>query len=91
MVEGIAEATALIIKVLCGALSDCLGQRAGLAVLDFALGVLTIPVFALGGGVEMRVPEPDGREHPQMPPALPMPPEPFDSPAAAPDRNRLGR
>ncbi len=50
-IEGFAEATALITKVFSGALSDYLGKRKGLAVLGYAMGALSKPVFALAGGV----------------------------------------
>ena len=50
-IEGIAEATALITKVFSGALSDYLGRRKGLAVLGYAMGALSKPVFALATGV----------------------------------------
>ena len=51
LIEGIAEATALITKVFSGALSDYLGKRKGLAVLGYAMGALSKPVFALATGV----------------------------------------
>ncbi len=47
MVEGLAESTALIVKVFSGALSDYLGKRKGLAVFGYALGALTKPLFAI--------------------------------------------
>ena len=47
LVEGVAEATALIVKVFSGVLSDYLGRRKGLAVLGYALGALSKPLFAL--------------------------------------------
>jgi len=47
VIEGIAEATALISKVFSGTLSDYLGRRKGLAVLGYALGAITKPVFAM--------------------------------------------
>lgn len=47
LIEGLAESTALIVKVFSGALSDYLGKRKGLAVLGYALGALTKPFFAL--------------------------------------------
>jgi len=47
IVEGIAEATALIVKVFSGTLSDRLGRRKGLAVLGYGLGALSKPLFAL--------------------------------------------
>jgi MFS family permease len=51
MIEGLAESTALISKVFSGALSDYLGKRKGLALLGYAMGALTKPVFALATGV----------------------------------------
>jgi MFS family permease len=51
VIEGIAEATALISKVFSGTLSDYLGRRKGLAVFGYALGALTKPVFALAQSV----------------------------------------
>ena len=50
LIEGLAEATALMVKVFSGALSDYLGRRKGLAVFGYALGALTKPVFALASG-----------------------------------------
>lgn len=51
VIEGIAEATALIVKVFSGALSDYLGKRKGLAVFGYALGALTKPLFALSSSL----------------------------------------
>ncbi|MDC8772533.1 MFS transporter [Roseateles albus] len=51
LIEGAAEATALIVKVFSGVLSDYLGRRKGLALLGYGLGAATKPVFALAGGV----------------------------------------
>ncbi len=51
LVEGAAEATAPIVKVFSGTLSDYLGRRKGLAVAGYALGALTKPVFALAPSV----------------------------------------
>ena len=50
MIEGLAESTALIVKVFSGVLSDWLGKRKGLALVGYALGALTKPVFALATG-----------------------------------------
>ena len=50
LLEGVAEATSLIVKVFSGALSDYLGRRKGLAVLGYALGALSKPLFALSKG-----------------------------------------
>ncbi|MDR2872765.1 MAG: MFS transporter [Xanthomonadaceae bacterium] len=47
MIEGLAESTALIVKVFSGTLSDYLRKRKGLAVLGYALGALTKPLFAI--------------------------------------------
>ena len=47
LIEGLAESTALIVKVFSGALSDYLGKRKGLAVVGYALGALTKPIFAM--------------------------------------------
>ncbi len=47
IVEGIAEATALIVKVFSGTISDYLGKRKGLAVLGYGLGAVSKPIFAL--------------------------------------------
>jgi MFS family permease len=47
IIEGIAEATAAIIKVFSGAFSDWLGKRKGLAALGYGLAAFTKPVFPL--------------------------------------------
>ncbi len=51
LIEGLAESTALIVKVFSGALSDYLGKRKGLAVLGYTLGAVSKPLFALSTGV----------------------------------------
>jgi MFS family permease len=50
LIEGLAEATALIIKVFSGVLSDYLGKRKGLALLGYGLGALSKPLFAIASG-----------------------------------------
>ena len=55
LIEGGAEATALIAKVFSGALSDYLGKRKMLAVIGYGLGALTKPLFAIATGVGMVV------------------------------------
>lgn len=50
LIEGVAEATALIVKVFSGALSDYLGKRKGLAVLGYTMGALSKPLFAIASG-----------------------------------------
>ena len=52
-IEGIAESTALLVKVFSGVLSDYLGKRKALTVFGYALGALTKPMFALASGVGM--------------------------------------
>ena len=47
LIEGAAEATALIIKVFSGVLSDYWGKRKPLAVLGYGLGAVSKPLFAL--------------------------------------------
>ena len=52
LVEGVAEATALIAKVFSGTLSDFIGKRKELAVFGYGLGALSKPLFALATGVQ---------------------------------------
>ena len=47
VIEGLAESTALMIKVFSGVLSDYLGKRKGLALFGYALSALTKPLFAI--------------------------------------------
>ena len=56
LIEGAAEATALIVKVFSGAISDYLGKRKALAVFGYGLGALSKPLFAFatGAGVVLR-------------------------------------
>jgi MFS family permease len=49
-IEGVAEATAMIVKIFSGALSDWLGKRKLLAGLGYGLAALTKPLFALATG-----------------------------------------
>lgn len=50
VIEGIAESTALIVKIFSGVLSDCVGKRKWLAALGYGLGAASKPIFALAGG-----------------------------------------
>ena len=50
LVEGIAEATASVLKAFSGALSDRLGKRKVLAVLGYGLSAITKPLFPLASG-----------------------------------------
>jgi len=47
LIEGLAESTALIVKVFSGTISDYLGKRKALAVFGYLLGALTKPLFAI--------------------------------------------
>ena len=47
LIEGAAEATALIVKVFSGALSDYWGRRKPLTILGYGLGAVSKPLFAL--------------------------------------------
>ncbi|MDD5336126.1 MAG: MFS transporter [Rhodoferax sp.] len=49
LMEGAAEATALMVKVFSGVLSDYWGKRKPLAVFGYGLGALSKPLFALAG------------------------------------------
>lgn len=49
VIEGIAEATASISKVLSGAISDWIGKRKPLVLLGYGLAALTKPLFPLAG------------------------------------------
>lgn len=51
IIEGLAESTALIVKVFSGTLSDYLGKRKGLAVFGYALGALSKPLFAVASTI----------------------------------------
>ena len=52
LIEGAAEATALIVKVFSGALSDYWGKRKPLAVMGYGLGAISKPLFALAASVD---------------------------------------
>jgi MFS family permease len=51
VIEGVAEATAAIVKVFSGALSDWIGRRKPLVVLGYGLAALTKPMFPLASGI----------------------------------------
>ncbi len=53
LVEGAGEGVALIVKFFSGALSDYWARRKPLAVLGYALGALSKPLFALAGSSSM--------------------------------------
>ncbi|MFC4299453.1 MFS transporter [Castellaniella hirudinis] len=51
VIEGVAEATALIVKVFSGAISDYLGRRKGLLLAGYGLAALSKPLFPLAHSV----------------------------------------
>ena len=51
IIEGIAEATAAIVKIFSGAISDKLGKRKMLAVIGYGLAAFTKPVFPLAATI----------------------------------------
>jgi MFS family permease len=53
VIEGMAEATALIVKVFSGTLSDYLGKRKMLVVAGYGLGAISKPLFAIASSVGM--------------------------------------
>ncbi len=53
LIEGLAEATALVVKVFSGALSDFIGRRKGLLLLGYGLAALTKPLFPLASSAEL--------------------------------------
>src|SRR5258708_8011025 len=46
-IEGIAEATAMIVKIFSGTFSDWLGKRKALAAFGYGLAAFTKPIFPL--------------------------------------------
>lgn len=53
LVEGVGEATALIVKVFSGVLSDYVGRRKPLAIAGYALGACSKPLFAIAQTIGM--------------------------------------
>lgn len=51
LIEGVAEATAAVMKAFSGALSDYLGRRKFLMILGYGLAAFTKPVFPLAASV----------------------------------------
>ena len=51
IIEGIAEATASIVKIFSGAISDWLGKRKLLAVIGYGLAAVTKPIFPLAASI----------------------------------------
>jgi len=53
VIEGIAESTAMLVKIFSGAISDFIGRRKGLLLLGYGLAALTKPLFPLAYSVEV--------------------------------------
>jgi len=53
LIEGVAEAMAMVTRVFSGALSDWLGKRKILALAGYGLGALSKPLFALAPGISL--------------------------------------
>jgi MFS family permease len=53
LIEGVAEATACIVKVFSGALSDYFGRRKPLALLGYGMAALTKPLFPYASSAGM--------------------------------------
>ncbi|QXZ13751.1 MFS transporter [Pseudomonas sp. AO-1] len=53
VIEGIAESTAMFVKIFSGAISDFIGRRKGLMLLGYGLAALTKPLFPLAHTVEV--------------------------------------
>ncbi|MBV2134741.1 MFS transporter [Pseudomonas sp. MAP12] len=53
LIEGVAEATALMVKVFSGALSDYLGRRKLLLLFGYGLAALSKPLFPLAHTAEL--------------------------------------
>jgi len=51
LVEGVAEATSAITKLLSGSISDRIGKRKLLACLGYGLSTITKPMFPLAGSI----------------------------------------
>jgi MFS family permease len=49
--EGLAEATALVMKVFSGPFSDWLGKRKPVVIIGYSMGALSKPLFALANSV----------------------------------------
>jgi len=53
VIEGVAEATASIVKIFSGTLSDWTGRRKLLTVLGYGLGALSKPLFPLASSASL--------------------------------------
>ncbi|EJM09244.1 arabinose efflux permease family protein [Pseudomonas sp. GM18] len=53
VIEGIAEATAMLVKIFSGAISDFIGRRKGLLLMGYGLAALSKPLFPLAQSVDL--------------------------------------
>ncbi len=53
VIEGVAEATASVVKIFSGALSDWFGRRKLLLVVGYGLGALSKPLFPLASSASL--------------------------------------
>lgn len=53
LLEGFAEATALVFKVVSGPLSDWMKRRRPLVILGYAMGAISKPLFAIATSIPM--------------------------------------
>lgn len=53
LIEGVAEATALIVKVFSGVVSDITGKRKLLALIGYGLAAITKPLFPLAQSLDL--------------------------------------
>ncbi|MDF9774290.1 MFS transporter [Pseudomonas baetica] len=53
VIEGIAESTAMLVKIFSGAISDFIGRRKGLLLLGYGLAALSKPLFPLAYSVDV--------------------------------------
>lgn len=51
VIEGVAQATAAILKIFSGALSDYLGRRKFLMIIGYGLAAITKPMFPLAASI----------------------------------------
>ena len=53
VIEGIAESTAMLVKIFSGAISDFMGRRKGLLLLGYGLAALSKPLFPLAHSIDV--------------------------------------
>jgi len=53
VIEGVAESTAMLVKIFSGAISDFIGRRKGLLLLGYGLAALSKPLFPLAHSAEV--------------------------------------